>query len=210
MAVQRTILLAEDDALARLSLTGLLTQQGYRVVAVEDGMAAWAILEADGAPPVVLLDWMMPGMAGPEVLQKLHQRPTRRSCYVILLTARSSPEDISASLNLGAQDFVSKPFNQEELLARIRVAFRTIELETSLAERVAELEKAIQRITQLEGILPICAMCKKIRDSDEKWNSVEEYFKRHAPVDFSHGYCPECFAREMNALASEEPPNQGA
>ncbi len=193
--------------MARLSLAGILTQQGYSVVAVEDGLAAWAAMQQEGAPPVVLLDWMMPGLTGPEVLAKLRQQPARQSCYVILLTARSSPEDIATSLNLGAQDFVSKPFNQEELLARIQVAFRTIELETELAARVAALEKAIRRITQLEGILPICAMCKKIRDTNEKWNSVEDYLKRHAAVDFTHGYCPECFAREMSALEGEVQPS---
>ena len=196
----RRILMAEDDPLARRSLSGILARHNYEVTAVEDGAAAWQVLQNDNPPPVILLDWMMPGLNGMDVMERIRQTPRIASSYVIFLTARQDPADISASLTSGAQDFVSKPFNEEELAARIQVAFRTVELQRQLAQRVAELELALKRITQLEGILPICAKCKKIRDASNDWKTVETYLQKHAPVSFTHGLCPECVAQMLKEL----------
>jgi DNA-binding response OmpR family regulator len=193
MTTPRTLLIADDDPLARRALAGILAQAGYDVLTATDGAQAWDIMQGAAPPPVVVLDWMMPGLDGPAVLRQIRADPRLANTYVLFLTVKQAPGDISASLDAGAQDFVSKPFEPEELLARINVAFRTVELQEQLARRVRELEEALRRISQLEGILPICSRCKKIRDAGNQWTTVEHYLTDHAPVTFTHGFCPECY-----------------
>ena len=86
-----------------------------------------------------------------------------------------------------------KPFNAEELNARIRVGARIVELQLELAARVAELETALAQNKQLRGLLPICSYCKRIRDDQEYWHDVDAYLQHHADAHFSHGICPGCY-----------------
>jgi hypothetical protein len=88
---------------------------------------------------------------------------------------------------------VTKPFNREELRARVQGGARVVELQRSLAERVEELEQALARVKQLQGLLPICSYCKKIRDDRNYWQQVEAYIGEHSEAVFSHGICPDCF-----------------
>lgn len=199
---RQQILVAEDDPLERKIVTDLLKQNGYEVISVEDGLKAWDVLKGEEPPAVVLLDWMMPGLDGPQLLDKIRSQAALRNLYVIFLTVKNTSGEISDSLNRGAQDFITKPFDVEELLARIRVAYRTVDLQRQLADRIVALEQAFRRISQLEGILPICASCKKIRDPQNKWKTVEHYLSEHVPVSFSHGYCPECQARLLKEIES--------
>jgi len=111
---------------------------------------------------------------------------------VIMLTGMSDPENIVAGLNSGANDFIVKPFNEPELQARVNVGVRMVELQAELSNRVTELELAMAEITQLRGILPICAYCKSVRDDQNYWQTVEHYIGSHADVKFSHGICPKC------------------
>ena len=199
----RKILVADDDPLVRKSLADLLSRQGCEVVPVDNGDDAWRVLQEPEAPPVVLLDWMMPGLTGLEVVDRIRLVPEMARIYVIFLTVKDKTGDITTSLGHGAQDFITKPFDPEELMARIQVAFRTVELQHELAARVKDLEEALRRITQLEGILPMCSKCKKIRNPQNQWSTVEKYISDHAPVSFSHGYCPECLQKvleEVNEL----------
>src|SRR5205823_8129217 len=86
-----------------------------------------------------------------------------------------------------------KPFHFGELRARIRVGQRITALQQSLADRVAELEQALKKVKQLQGLLPICCYCKCIRTDDNYWHKVEEYITAHSDAQFSHGICPWCF-----------------
>ncbi len=200
MPADKTILVADDDPLVRKSLSDLLEQHGYGVRAAEDGEQAWKVLQQPDAPSVVLLDWMMPGLTGLQVVDKIQTDPRLATAYVIFLTVKDKPGDITNSLNHGAHDFITKPFEPEELLAHVFVAFRTVNLQKELARRVRELEEALRRITQLEGILPICSRCKKIRNPQNQWATIERYMADHAPVTFSHGYCPDCYNEMLKAL----------
>ena len=90
-------------------------------------------------------------------------------------------------------DYINKPFNRKELQARINVGMRMLNLQMTLSKRVQELEESIQRERQLQGLLPICSYCKKIRDDNNYWSQVERYIENHADVAFSHSICPECY-----------------
>jgi response regulator RpfG family c-di-GMP phosphodiesterase len=112
---------------------------------------------------------------------------------VILLTAKERGKDIVAGLQAGADDYVTKPFDHEELLARVQVGKRVVNLQLSLAERVSELEDALVQVRQLDGLLPICSYCKKIRNDHNYWEQVESYITDHSDAQFSHSICPGCY-----------------
>lgn len=200
------ILIAEDDAVSRRRLEATLQKWGYEVLAVEDGLAAWEVLQGEMPPPLAILDWMMPGMDGIEVCRKVRERSPSRPLYIIVLTARGSREDVVAGLQAGGDDYVTKPFDREELHARVRVGLRVLQLQMNLADRVRELEEALARVKQLQGLLPICSYCKKIRADQNYWQQVEGYISEHSEAIFSHGICPDCFEKfvkpELNKLKS--------
>jgi DNA-binding response OmpR family regulator len=200
------ILIADDNLVCRRILEATLTQWGYEVVVTSDGEAAWRALQGADVPPLALLDWMMPGMDGPEICRRVRAQAKAEPVYLILLTAREGQADMVAGLDSGADDYIVKPFNRSELQARLRVGLRIIGLQRSLAERVRELEEALGRVTQLHGMLPMCAWCKKIRDDQNYWLKVESYLSTHSDVRFTHGICPECYEKEVVRLKTPSGP----
>jgi diguanylate cyclase (GGDEF)-like protein len=129
------VLIAEDNLLIQNLLRGLLTKWGYDVVVARTGDEAWEHLQADTAPPLAILDWMMPGLDGTEVCRRVRAQRNTRYIYLILLSARSDQQDIVEALEAGADDYVTKPFHAGELRARIRSAVRVIQLEEELARQ---------------------------------------------------------------------------
>ncbi len=138
------VLIAEDDAVSRHLLEAFLAKWGYEVVAVKYGSEAWQVLQEEDAPKLAVLDWMMPGLDGPEVCHRARAGPQTRPTYIILLTARDTKADIVQGLEAGADDFVTMPFDSKELLARARVGARVVELQGNLVARVRELEDALR------------------------------------------------------------------
>lgn len=186
-----TILIAEDDRPSLLLLDKVLKSRGYETLAVSDGAEALRELKQPTAPQLAILDWNMPGPTGLEVCQQLRAIPTPLPIYIILLTAEIERGYIVAALEAGANDYVTKPFHREELLARVQVGVRTVELQRELACRVKELEDAAKRERRLQELLPMCAWCRKIRNDENYWKDLESYVLE-AGVKISHGICPEC------------------
>lgn len=126
------ILIAEDDRMFRVLLEGWLQDRGYDVTLAENGQQAWEALQREGAPKLVILDWMMPGLSGPEICRRLRSSgdPTYR--YVLLLTARREKQDVAEGLEAGADDYLSKPFDALELHARLKVGLRILKLQEEL------------------------------------------------------------------------------
>lgn len=194
-AVATRVLIAEDDAVSRRLLESTLRRWGYEVVLAANGDEALAGLEQPDAPALAVLDWMMPGLDGVDVCRRVRARPTATPPYIILLTAKTRREDVVQGLEAGADDFIGKPFDRDELRARLQVGVRVVSLQRKLADRVRDLEAALGRVRQLQGLLPICAYCKKIRDDRNYWQQVEEYIGAHSDAQFSHGICPDCYER---------------
>jgi len=189
------VLIAEDDLATRRLLETYLTKWGYEVVAASDGNQAWEYLQAPDAPHLIILDWMMPGLDGIEICRRVRAMDAGNLKHIILLTARGDKEDLVAGFEAGANDYITKRFDSDELRARVRVGARVVELQSALAKRVTELEEAITHIKTLQGILPICMHCHKIRDDREVWQRLEEYITDHTAAMLSHSLCPECFEK---------------
>ena len=198
------VLLAEDESIPRRVLTAALAGWGYEVQAVADGLEAWQGLQGPDAARLAILDWQMPGLDGAEVCRRLRGQAAVEPTYVILLTARSSKDDVVAGLDAGANDYVTKPFDRAELHARLRVGCQVVALQRSLAARVRELEEALAQVKQLQGLLPICCYCKKIRDDQNYWQQVDGYLVAHSDVRFSHGICPDCWKGQVEPLLDAE------
>jgi len=187
------ILIAEDDPVSRRVLDLRLKAWGHEVVMTKDGAEAWAALQRNDAPRLAILDWMMPGMNGVEVCRRLRQSQSTTPAYIILLTAKSSKEDVVKGLDAGANDYIVKPFDFQELRARVQVGAPVVELQQRLAERVIELEEALAQVKRLQGIVPICSYCKHVRNDQNYWQQVESYVSAHSEARFSHLVCPACY-----------------
>ena len=197
------ILIAEDDPVSRRILEATLLKWGYEVSVALDGTEAWEKLQREHAPSLAILDIMMPGIDGLEVCRRVRQLPTTTPPYLILLTAMSSKDEVVTGIQAGANDYLSKPFHRDELKARVGVGAQMLALQKSLAERVKELEQALSQVKQLQGMLPICSYCKKIRNDQNYWQRVEGYISDHTDVEFSHGICPDCHVQVMAELAEK-------
>ena len=188
------LLVAEDDAFYRRVLQSVLGEE-YEVLMAEDGACAWQMLQADAAPRLALLDWQMPGLDGLEVCRRVRADSARDGFYLVIATVRQSLDDVLAGFEAGANDYITKPFHAQELRARLRVGRRVVELQAALATRVAQLQDALSRVKQLQGLLPICSYCKRIRDDHDYWQQVETYMSEHSQATFTHGICPECYEK---------------
>ena len=143
------VLIAEDDLTSRGVLRRILIKWGYEVVVTSDGEEAWAEVQRENSPPLLILDWMMPGLDGVEVCRRVRAVPTPSPPYIILLTAREGRKDIVTGLEAGANDYLGKPFDHDELRARVDVGRRFIELNQQLLEtqRILELQARTDPLT---------------------------------------------------------------
>lgn len=150
------VLIADDDALSRRILQDVLTNWGYQTTVTKNGLEAWDALQQHDPPNLVILDWMMPGLDGIDICQRLRQRLNPRYTYVILLTARNRPEDIVKGLEAGADDYMVKPFNPDELKYRLKIGERIIDLE----ERIL----GMARTDYLTGLLNRRAFMERLEE----------------------------------------------
>jgi PleD family two-component response regulator len=191
----KPIILIVDDVPKNLQVLGnILNKAGYKISAALNGEQALKII-SKAKPDLILLDIMMPGLSGFDVIKELKSNEETVEIPVIFLTAKTEKDDVIQGIELGAVDYLTKPFNSTELLARVK---NHVELKLScdkLKELNRELRDALDHIKTLKGLVPICANCKKIRDDDGFWQEVEHYVAAHTEADFSHGICPDCMAK---------------
>jgi DNA-binding response OmpR family regulator len=179
------VLIVDDEPASLLVNAARVRRLGHTVATAGDGEAAWGILGRDYWP-VVISDVHMPFLDGTGLCRRIRDSERREYTYVIMLTADDREGAYAAGMDAGADDFLTKPCDHEQLAARLRVA-----------ERILGLR---DRVKQLEGFLSICASCKKIRNEHDAWEPVESYITERTDTLFSHGLCPGCFDAAMNSL----------
>jgi len=150
-SVLDTVLIAEDDPLFRHLLQSWLTKWKYRVVATDNGMDAWNILQQEDSPQMAILDWIMPGMDGVELCRRIRCCEPGPYRYLLLLTAKDDKQDVVQGLEAGADDYLTKPFNVDELRARVRAGRRILELQEALTRthQALQFEAAHDGLTGL-------------------------------------------------------------
>lgn len=187
------ILIAEDDPLTLGLLTELVRKWDYETISVNNGDAAWETMRRDNNPLVLLADWQIPGVHGDELCRLARTRLSAKPLHVILTTATQlTVESKVRALAAGADDYLLKPYDPRELLARLHVGERALGLQVELRKRVGELEEALAQVKQLQGLLPICSDCKRIRDSRDNWQTIENYLAARTDATFTHSLCPKC------------------
>ena len=186
------ILIVDDDPTSRIILEAMLRTLGHEVTAKENGAQAFAHFSEAPAPvPLVISDMIMPEMDGLELCYKIRHAHRPQYTYLILLTTVSGKEGYLRGMRAGADDFVTKPFDEEQLAARLIVAERILSLQS--------------QVKQLAGLLPICALCKKVRDDQNYWHQVESYVAQRTDARFTHSYCPDCCQKLRSELQLEQP-----
>jgi DNA-binding response OmpR family regulator len=186
------ILVADDDEVSRVLLEAVLKKLGYDVTLAADGSDALAQLEQDGSPELAILDWVMPGMDGIEVCRRYRSSHPDTAKYIIILTSRDSKSDTVEGLVAGANDYITKPFNNSELIARLNAGRRFLEMQKKVAAHASELSEARTHIRELQSLLPVCMHCHKLRTDKNYLDRIAHYFARYPSADFSQNSCQAC------------------
>lgn len=205
------VLIVDDIQMNRAVLADLIDDEmSCDIRQAASGIEALKIMN-ESSPDLVLLDVNMPGMDGYEVCRAIRSAEATREVPVLFLTGQRDSDFIVNGFEAGGSDYLLKPYESRELLARVRVHLELklqrdeLKLQRDeLKKRNSELEAAIARVKSLEGIIPICMYCKKIRNDDTMWQGFEHYIEDHSDAFFSHGVCPDCFQEQLSILADEE------
>jgi DNA-binding response OmpR family regulator len=210
------ILIVEDSRDEQELLTTRLRAAGYGSVMVADSAeAAYGILgqgnpgQRTGEVDLILMDIMLPGVDGLEACRRITTIESLQDIPIIVITAKTEEKDLLAAFAAGAMDYIRKPVNPVELVARVSSALTLREERTARKAREQELllrtqalEQAMREVKVLRGLIPICAKCKRIRTGTGDWQQLEEYIQNHSEVEFSHGFCQACM-KELYQIPSK-------
>lgn len=175
----RMVLVAEDDPVSADVIRLRLESWGYEPVLAGDGRRALEILKSEPRIRLAILDWMMPVMDGIDVIRHLREDVTGGYVYVIMLTSMTGKKSFLEAMEAGADDFMTKPFDPDEMKARLGAARRVLSIHS--------------RVSRLEQLLPICMYCKKIRSPVSEWEVLESYIESRTGSGFTHSICPTCY-----------------
>ena len=185
------ILIVDDTPENLTVLRQMLAEQNYMVRPALNGEIAIKAVNTS-SPDLILLDIRMPGMDGYEVCKQLKSDEKTSGIPVIFISALNELDDKIKAFSLGGVDYITKPFQAEEVLARVKTHLTLRSLQKSIEDKNAQLQKALDEVKILSGFLPICSSCKNIRDDKGYWNQIENYISKHSEAEFSHSICPEC------------------
>jgi len=194
-----SILVVDDTVINTELLSLVLKKKNYTVRIADSGKCA--LEQVRFAPPdLILLDIMMPGIDGFETCRRLKADQNFANIPVIFITALDEMSDKLKGFQVGGADFITKPFQAEEVLARVKAHLTIQKLHKDLATKNQKLEQALEEVKTLQGIVPICSMCKNVRNDSGYWQKVEMFVSERVGTKFSHSYCPTCLAKEMKQL----------
>lgn len=192
------ILIAEDNPVSRRMLEAQLVCWGHEPAVVADGLAAWKAMDAVDAPRIFILDWMMPGMDGASLCRRFRKAYPKSSAYIILLTALGGHGSMIAGLDAGVDDYITKPYQSDELQARLNAGIRVVELQQSLVDKADELTVALANVQQLQNMLPVCSYCKRVRGDENYWSQLDAYLAENTAVQIQPSVCPDCFKNKLD------------
>ena len=196
------VLIVDDEPINVMIAERILQKNGYETISANHGNNALEILQTKQVD-LILLDLMMPEINGFEVCEKLMHNEKTKDIPVIFLTAVTDKESIIKGFEVGGKDYLTKPFNTTELVARVKTHVDLKLARDSQEKLIKELKSALDEIDTLSGLLPICSHCKKIRDDSGYWQGVEQYIAARSDAQFSHGICPDCM-REYYPKVAEK------
>jgi CheY-like chemotaxis protein len=194
------ILVIDDDSNLSRTLADILRVKGYEAVSAANGAEALALLR-ENPVNLALIDIGLPDISGVEVLKRI--KADYPSTEAIILTGNASLDSAIEAANSGAFSYLVKPYDIEQLMLNIRRGIEKRQAEEDRERLILELRAALAKVKQLEGIIPICSYCKKIRDDQESWQQLESYITEHSEALFSHGICPECYIKVTNETLEE-------
>lgn len=194
------ILIIDDDPNLRKTLADILRLKGYETVSAANGTDALTLLR-ENPVNLALIDIGLPDISGVEVLKRI--KADYPSTEAIILTGNATLDSAIEAANSGAFSYLVKPYDIEQLMLNIRRAIEKLQTEADRVRLILELRAALAKVKQLEGIIPICSYCKKIRDDQESWQQLESYITEHSEALFSHGICPECFIKVTDEALKE-------
>jgi DNA-binding response OmpR family regulator len=202
--LKHKVLIADDTPVNRFVLQHAAQNQGLEVVTVTNGEEAIAALEEHPDITLALLDWMMPKVSGVDVARWIRDREAAQKqlpyTYVIMVTAKDQREDLHKGLIAGADDYLVKPVDPTELRLRIETGKRMVDIQARLQRKIEELKESMAEVQTLQGMLPMCMYCNKVRDDSGYWERVEKYIQRQSGADISHGICPTCYETQLATL----------
>jgi len=245
-----TEILVIEDSLTQVEyLRYMLEAHHYSILTATSAEKALAMLQTH-QPAIIISDILMPGMDGYEFCRQVKNTPALSHIPVILLTQLSTPHDIIKGLESGADNFIIKPYNEEQLLVDIQyilanrglrhetlpetaldVIFRgqkyaitssrfqiidllfstyeaAMQKQKELEQKNQVLQEALETIKVLEGFIPICANCKKVRNDEGFWQQVEVYIESHSQATITHGICPDCMKELYGTIGPDAPPQE--
>ncbi len=192
------IYVLDNDQYNLLLINELLKEAGFRNT--QEFLKAESLLRKLGEdiPDIILSDIMMPEMNGYQLCEKVKSVKEWRNVPIIMITAADmhNSEPLRQSFEAGASDFLKKPIDEIELVMRIKNALK-VEWQRQ------ELQKALSEVKTLQGLLPICSYCKKIRDDKNYWQEIESYIASHSSAEFSHSICPDCMEKHIKPQMEE-------
>lgn len=197
---KKIVLIVDDEPLSVRMLCHQLAND-YSIMLANSGREALEMI-SQTIPDIILLDLVMPEMDGYEVYKQIRLLPAFDGTPVLFITALADAECEAMGLEMGACDYIHKPFNADLVRLRVKNHLAESQMRSLLLQRSSELQAmntkladSLARIKRLEGIIPICMYCHKIRDGKDIWNNLEKYISENSEAMFSHGICPECYQR---------------
>jgi len=205
----KTILIVDDEPLSIRILQHQLEAE-YKILLAQSGEEALKMLSY-AIPEIILLDILMPNMDGYALYRKIRQQPELGEIPILFITCLENQESEAEGLALGASDYIHKPFQPDLVRLRVKNHLALHDQRKLLLRKNAQLEKLNIQLQQttaqvklLEGIIPICSYCHKIRDDQNIWKQLEMYICEHSDACFSHGICPDCLAIQRQSIKNKQ------
>lgn len=187
---QSTILVVEDDINVAAVLEARLESFGYNVCAIAETGAQAIHQNRSHEPDLILMDILLKGdMNGIETAEQIG---SEYDVPIIYLSCLNTDEVMDRAARTNPYGYIIKPYNNSELRLTIEIALVKHAAAKEREKLIKALEKSLEEIKRLSGLLPICAQCKRIRDEQDNWHEIEKYISDHSEADFSHGLCPDC------------------